>query len=222
MDTINLLIHGFNGFTDDMDYLKDYLEKSGHKTCSAELAGHGGSRLDLHMTSHIDWIKSAETELQKLLKEYKTVNLIGFSMGGLIAAYLATKYKVGKLVFINSPIYFWNFKLIILQILKDLKSGERSKIDYYFKSVNGASTKSGLDFVKLLIFTKDCLKRVNNEALILQCTHDETVRYKSAYYIKRKLGDKAKLKIYKGGHHVVFKKTRRLKDEFCKEIGIFL
>ena len=219
---INLIIHGFGGTTNEIMYLQEYLQKQGLNTQAITLAGHGGTKMDLHNSSHTDWLNSAKTEIAKLEGMYGKINLIGFSMGGLISASLSTLFKIDKIVFINTPIYFWNMKIIVKQVINDLRSGGRDNISYFRNSVFRVSPKSSIDFLRLLAKTKRILKNVQAQSLILQCTDDETVHCKSAKYLKTKLGKNALLRCYEGGCHQVFIKAVDIRDAFCDDIFCFL
>ena len=45
-----------------------------------------------------DWVQRCEAKLSLAIKENPNVILIGFSMGGVIASYLASIYKVQSLI----------------------------------------------------------------------------------------------------------------------------
>ena len=220
-DEINVIIHGFGGSTKEIMYLKEYLDGNGLAIQTITLAGHGGTKKDLHKTSHKNWLESAEAEIAKLSTQYGKINLIGFSMGGLISANIALSQKINKLVFVNTPIYFWNLKLIAKRVFTDLRSGGNENIAYFRKSVGGVSIKSAIEFLRILSKTKKILNTLQTQSLILQCTEDETVHYKSAEYLKSKLKN-TRLKYYEGGHHQIFLKAIDLRDEFCGEILNFL
>ncbi|MCL2576746.1 MAG: alpha/beta fold hydrolase [Defluviitaleaceae bacterium] len=221
-DNVNVIIHGFGGTTNEITYLQEYLDKQGINTHTIVLAGHGGTKRDLHKTSHMDWIKSAETEISKLRDEYSKINLIGFSMGGLISANLSALFKIDKIVFINTPIYLWNLKISAKNIITDLRSGGMEYISFFRDSVSKVSPKSGIDFLRFLRKAKRVIKSVQSKCIILQCTEDETVHYRSAKYLKDKLGEKALLRYYKGGCHNVFLNATDIRDSFCDDIYHFL
>src|SRR5690625_6969791 len=61
------------------------------------LTGHG-EEFSLEGISYDKWLEAAEKEMIKLMEECEILYVIGFSMGGMIAAYLAAKYDVEKLV----------------------------------------------------------------------------------------------------------------------------
>ena len=217
-----MIIYGFGGCNDDIVYLEKYLDGKGMDTHVLTLAGHGGTKLDLHGTSHLDWLESARRETSEIAKSYGSVNLIGFSMGGLLGIHLSSIAGVGKLVLVNMPIYCWNFGVITRSVINDLRTGERENISYYMKNSGKYTAKSIIDFLKLLHMSKRIIEDVNCECFILQCYEDEIVHHKSADYIKDKLGSNAKLQYYEGGFHQVFVKALDIRDAVCEDIYNFL
>jgi len=218
----NILIHGFGGCPKELNFLNDFLRKHGLNSHVITLTGHGGTKKDLHQTSYNDWINSAKAEVAKLAANNNKINLIGFSMGGLICIRLAQMFNVNKLVLINTPIFFWNLPLIAKRVMQDLLSGTRENIKYYFRSSAKISIKSSIDFLKILFTTLPLIKCVRSKTLILQCTEDETVYYRSAFYLKRAIGKRTKLLLFKGGCHLVFVNDIMLREKYSKHIYNFL
>ncbi|MCL2387339.1 MAG: alpha/beta fold hydrolase [Defluviitaleaceae bacterium] len=219
---INVLIHGFAGTVDEILYLKDFLDKKGINTYALKLSGHDGTKKGLHKSSHKDWVKSAEEEVAKLCESYEKVNLIGFSMGGLICIGLSRIFKVNKLVLINAPVYIWNFKIIARRVFGDLFGGGMENISYYWYNIFRVSLKSCVSFLRLLRKSNKTLETGQADTIILQCMDDELVHYKSAQYLKNKLGEKAILRYYEGGRHQIFVVAPELMDIFCDEIFGFI
>jgi len=220
-ENVYLLVHGFNGSPDELEYLNNYLKNKGLDTRTVLLAGHGSNKKALQKSSHTSWIGSVETVLSELAQEYKHITLIGFSMGGLICVNLASQPAIDKIVLINTPIYFWNFKIILSDIAKGIYSRKFEKIAYYKKSVFGVPAKSGIDFLWILAKAKQRLKDIKKPALILQCKNDESVHFKSAKYIKNKIGGFAELRYYNGGSHQVFDSVK-LRDLACEDTYVFI
>ena len=89
-----LMIHGYTGSPYEISPLANHLEdRTNWKIEVPTLPGHG-KNLDLRDVSHESWIETAEKELQQLMQNCDEIYLIGFSMGGMIASYLAAKYEV--------------------------------------------------------------------------------------------------------------------------------
>ena len=100
-----LIIHGYAGGTYDLENLSNYLERR----CSLDvysftLPGH--TKLSLKTTKYTEWIEEAENMVE-LLKSYgyRKIYVVGHSMGGVIATYLATKYKCIKKVVLAAPAF---------------------------------------------------------------------------------------------------------------------
>ena len=217
-----LIVHGFGGSPGEIEYLKKRLQMEGLDTYTASLAGHGGTRKDLTASSYPDWIESVKTAINRLTPEYNSINLIGFSLGGLICVHFASVEEVKKLVFINTPIRIWNFRLIFRDIISEFHGRKFDRIHYYKKSASAISIKSGVDFLTILSKTKKMFKDVSKPSLILQCRGDESAHYKSAGFIKEKLGDYGHLQYYEGGCHQVFTAAFDLRDKVCDDIYKFL
>ena len=220
-NTVYLIIHGFGGNTDEIQYLADYLVSKQLNVHTPLLAGHGSDKKALSRSSYKDWILSIENTLENLDNEYSEIICIGFSMGGLIGFNSLAHPKITRIITINTPIHFWNLKVIISDIFSGIFHKNYDKIKYYKDSLFGSSVKSGIDFLKILYKTKKYVGAVKKPILIIQCKNDESVRYKSAYYIKDKFGDYADLRLYNGGCHQIFKKSPELRDLICKDIYLY-
>jgi carboxylesterase len=96
-----LLIHGFGGSPIDLQPLEERLKKENIAFYSLLLKGHGTSVLDLSKTQALDWILQVHGAFDRLISEYGTVSVVGFSMGGALALELASQYSVEKVVLIN-------------------------------------------------------------------------------------------------------------------------
>ncbi|WP_343032932.1 alpha/beta hydrolase [Virgibacillus doumboii] len=93
-----LIIHGYTGGPYEVEPLAAYLrEQTDWYVEVPTLPGHG-ENLALENVSHKKWLTAAENSLKQLSEKVDKIYLIGFSMGGMIAAYLAAKHKIDKLV----------------------------------------------------------------------------------------------------------------------------
>lgn len=217
-----LVVHGFGGSLSEVEYLVDYLQGRNLDVRTVKLAGHGNTKEELKKSSYSDWIDSVKEAVEKLQKDYRYVHFLGFSMGGLLNVHFAPLLESSRIVFVNTPIYFWNVKIIIGDVINGIRYRQFDKFDYYKSSVTGTSIKSGIDFLILLMKSKKMIKNIKNNCLIAQCLNDESVHYKSAQYIKRKIGDSAKLQLYQGGCHQIFSKSPEIREQVCKDIYQFL
>ena len=111
-----LCIHGFTGAPDEIEPLVHFL--NGHtdwKLVVPTLPGHG-EMLELKGVQYGQWISHAEKELEKLLQTCEKVYVVGFSMGGMIASYLAVHFPVEKLVLLSAAAYYVNPKQLAVDI----------------------------------------------------------------------------------------------------------
>lgn len=199
-----LIIHGFAGNFEEIEPLNKYLSEEGFITMCPILKGHMSTRKDLAGVKYTEWIESAEKSLMEITPHCSRVVLIGFSMGGLIAANLAAKYKVDAVVTLNTPIYHWDIKRICINIINDIKTKDYKNIKYYLKSSISIPFSALINFKVLLGKTKPIFKQIKYPMLIAQGLLDDTVHYKSAEYIYRNIQSDIKyLKYYKDADHLI-------------------
>lgn len=188
-----LLIHGYTGGPYEIEPLAEYLDE--HTDWHIELptlAGHG-TKLQLENTTFKDWITSAEDTLKKLTLKYKKIYVIGFSMGGMIAAYLTAKYNVDKLVLLATAGKYLDFKQIradLHDVIKDSFKGEldNNKLYLHYKNKLGqVPIKANFEFMKLINYTRPYLKEVEAPVLIAHGQLDGMVPYKTAYYLDKEI-----------------------------------
>ncbi len=104
-----LLLHGFTGGPFEVEPLADYLRHAGWECIVPTLPGHGGDLSRLRGVKWGEWLDCAVMEAEKKLTEqYGGFNLVGFSMGGLISAYLANRYPVKRLVLLSTAVVFFS------------------------------------------------------------------------------------------------------------------
>ncbi|GAB3045389.1 alpha/beta hydrolase [Virgibacillus ainsalahensis] len=193
-----LVIHGYTGGPYELDPLVNFLkEKTNWRIEVPTLPGHGKT-LNLEDASYKKWIEKAEGALKQLSKEYDEIYLIGFSMGGMIASYLAAKYKVDNLVLLATSGKFLSFKQMGLDIGTVIADGMKGNLgknklySHYRSKMGNVPFKANLEFLKLVKFTRRYLKKVDSPVLIAQGQQDGMVPYKTAYYLDKEITSKQK------------------------------
>lgn len=199
-----LIIHGFGGGIHEIETLSSYLVQKGYDVACPSLKGHTGNRQDMKKATYEDWIESAEIELIKLFKKTSHVAIIGFSMGGLIAANLAHKYKIKAIVTINTPIYFWDIRRVLMNLLEDAKNKNLNNLTRYLKANNASPPAALRNFLIILRKTKPMFKEIRVPFLIIQAMDDDTVRNKSALYIYNNiLCEQKEIEFFNNGGHLI-------------------
>jgi carboxylesterase len=203
-----LCIHGFTGAPYEVEPLVEYLQEHTDWVFSVPtLPGHGDS-LSLKGVHYEEWIQYAEMELQKLLSDCDEVYVIGFSMGGMIASYLAAEYPVNKLILLSAAAYYFNPRQLITDIklaITDVFNGnikDNELFQRYKRKITETPIAAALQFRRLVSFIKPLLKNVEVPTLIAQGERDGIVPLKSAEYLFRTIGaEQKKLTFIKDSKH---------------------
>lgn len=210
-----LLLHGFAGDLEEVAPLREYLVRQGYTVESPLLPGHGLTKKDLSQTTHGDWISAAEQAYLALSGKCGKIIVIGFSMGGLLAVNL-WNYGFSGMVTVNMPVYYWNPKVIAANLFSDFRQYGRK----YLEASTDKTFSSMVEFQKLLAKTKPMLGNITCKTMVIQALDDDTVHYKSADYILKKVrADKILYRPSRGGH-MIFQSERG--DEVCSRIESFI
>lgn len=221
-----LLVHGFAGGTYDQEGLANYLELNRNfDVYQYTLPGH---RRNLSKVKSAEWIESSEKMIEWLItKGYHKIYLIGHSMGGVIATYLASKYKeVKKLVLAAPAFHYLDVKDKNLNIPESLKMIPKVVKTYGGDEIVSRMLKLNInaigEFMTLIKDYYDFPKDVNCPTLILQGNNDNLVPLSSSKYVYESIKSKKKDIIYIDDlTHDVFKneKTYRIVEKFLKKRG---
>ncbi len=219
-----LVIHGFCGGLWENEYLVNYLQQ--YKKLDVYAYTLPGHQKDfLTNINYQEWIESTEFHLMELTKRYKKIILIGHSMGGVIASFLATKYKIHKLILLAPAFEYLNFQMN-KEDLKNLKILAKEKNNYviYKDFATKLIRYSPLvlnEFRKLVKTYKPCISNVNCETLIIHGDIDELVKIEASTYAYNNINSNKKyLKIIKNVRHRMFYSDK--KDIICDLIYKFI
>ncbi|WP_343834489.1 alpha/beta hydrolase [Bacillus horti] len=200
------MIHGFTGGEFEIAPLSEFLQAQYFKTKTFELKGLTGSRSEMMSSNRFDWIEKAETELKKIIKNGKSVHLIGFSTGAIIATHLSVKYKehVKSLTLLATPIFTFNVKEIVKTFF------QADKVKNYVKKFLHTPYCATREFKKIVQESLNLYKQVEAPTLIIQGDSDHLVQAKSANYLYLTIGAKKKklLLVEKCGHLICLSKNQ--------------
>ena len=103
-DRALLLLHGFSSSPAVFRAMMPQLTMYDAVVCPV-LPGHADSIAAFSTVKANEWIAAAEDVCRALLQEYKAVDVLGFSLGGLLACHLSQRFPVNRL-FLLAPALF--------------------------------------------------------------------------------------------------------------------
>lgn len=222
-----LCIHGFTGSPYEVAPLVDYLqEKTDWHVVAPTLPGHG-EELQLKGVSHQLWIEHAEKELKKLIKTCEEIYIIGFSMGGLIASLLVTKYQIDKLVLLSAAAYYVNPRQLLLDIKNMIRDSFKGNLrsnelfQRYKRKIVDTPLRATVEFRKIVSLARRSLQYIRIPTFIAQGENDGIVPAKSAKYLYNNIGTDKKV-LYmepEAKHHICYANNRNV---LFKKILAFL
>ncbi|MGD7046514.1 alpha/beta hydrolase [Jeotgalibacillus proteolyticus] len=205
-----LLIHGFTGGAYEVNPLARYLREHTDWIISVPVLPGHGRKLNLRETTAVEWITFAEEELKRLWLYCDEVYVIGFSMGGLIASYLAIHYPVSKLVLLSAAAMYVNTKQIAKDMnimLKDLMSkklNENEWFGHYKYKLIHTPVRAMREFRKIAKATVPLLSQVTIPTFIAQGEMDGIVPPRAARFVYDRIGTyEKKLYLSKTSKHLI-------------------
>lgn len=221
-----LIIHGFAGGTYDEEILNHELElKWNYDVFTFTLPGHEG--MTTRNIKYTDWIEKAEYEINYLIDNgYKNIYLVGHSMGGVIAGYLASKYKqVKKLVLVAPAFRHYGYEDGTFSFKNTVVKGNRIIGQYGLKMVANRFLKLPTTYItefrKLVKANQETCKDIHIPTLIIRGTSDEIVPEESVKLIYDQIDNKYKKAVHlEKITHDVFRES--LKVEACNLVLDFL
>lgn len=219
-----LVIHGFGGGVYDEEYLTNRLELiKNYDVYTFTLPGHDG--IKANMTEE-KWIEKTEEMIKFLINnKYKTIYVIGHSMGGVLATRLASKYKeIKKLVLLAAAFRYLEFKEEKLDIIKSitkLPTLAKEYKDEFVSRLQRMPLSSLKEFMNTIRHNEDALKKIYIKTLIIQGTSDNVVPQETADFIYDLIPTKEKeVLMCAGVNHDIFRSNK--KEQITNEIIEFL
>ncbi|HZW68061.1 MAG TPA: alpha/beta fold hydrolase [Pseudogracilibacillus sp.] len=205
-----LIIHGFTGGPYEVEPLHEYLRAHTDWRIEVPLLSGHGETLQLEEVTHEIWLEEAEEAIQDLQETCDEIYVIGFSMGGMIASYLAAHYDVDKLVLLATARKYLSFKYLsyyVADVINDSFKGQlkENEIFTHYKSKLGAVPfKANVEFMKLVNETKRYLQQITSPVFIAQGQKDGIVPYTAAYSLEKEIGSEHKeVVIFEQSNHLI-------------------
>lgn len=208
-----LIIHGFLGGTYDQEELANYLELDNNlDVYRFTLPGHSRN---LSKVKYQEWIDKSEEYVKRLIKNsYSDIYLIGHSMGGVIATYLASKYSQIKKLVLAAPSFNYlgtvednvDLKKTLVSSSNIIKTYGTDEVLSRFLKLNSAMI---FEFMELVKKYYDYPYEITCPILILQGNNDDLANPSSSRYVYDSVKSRKKTLIYLDGvTHDVFKSKK--------------
>lgn len=214
MKTGVLFLHGFSGGPYEVQPFADYIkERTNWVQCTPTFSGHGeAENLAMKGYKAEHWMMEAEIAYRKLAKQVDEVIVVGFSMGGVIAMYLAIRYRVKKLVLLSAAAKYVSPTQLVQDIRlmahdamnKKLQENELfARYKFKFKNVPLSAT---IEFMKVVQKTEPYIQKIQCPTFVVQGLLDGIVPSVTGQFLLDEIQSKHK-KLYvseHGKHHICY------------------
>jgi len=220
-----LLIHGFTSCPLDVRPLTRHLHSCGYTVREVLLPGHGTSCEDMAKYGWRDWLAAVESELTLLRAQCARVWVVGFSMGGLLAAMAASRQPVQGLVCLAAPIWPLPRFIWLAGLLRHFRRyvdmGQPRQFRFPSWRYQRVAVKNIVDLLQLIRAVRRVLPALRVPALVVQGSADRTVEPRSADYIFAHLSaaDKELFVVEGGGHMLLLGDASAL---VCNRVAHFI
>lgn len=224
-----LLLHGFTGKSSNWKYAAEKINKKLNAAVYIpRLPGHGTNINDFLNSSAEQWLRKSVDSYLYLKKDYKEIYIAGLSMGGLIAAILASKFETKKLSLI-APAFFTNNKNIVFtpyikyfvkkidnNFKLDQENLTENEIDFHKNYSLNYYTKALAELYKLIKKGRQAAAKINTESQLILSTNDQQVDTKKIEsFLNKNMGQfLVDQKIYQKSSHVII---NDLEKERCAQ-----
>ena len=135
--------------------------------------------------------------MDQIEKEYDHIYMLGFSMGGVIASYLATIYPIEQLILVAPAFQYLNATKIVEYGVKGLMALRNQK------PINPQSMSSDFVFAfsEIIAQYKESITQVDCPVLFLHGSEDEVIPVSSSKDAYQKVSGKKLLLQVEGGKH---------------------
>lgn len=222
-----LMIHGFVGGCYDFDNFHNDLQLyRKFDVFTYTLPAH--NKIIVRDVKYKEWINESIKQIEFLINNgYKEIYLIGHSMGGVIAAHLASLYPQVKKLVLAAPafryFYFKDGKVDIKSMNETLKNiteifkGEDS--EQVVSRILKTPIPTMLEFTKLVTHCQDCVKYIDCPTLTIHGLDDLVVPTEGTEYVYNNINSKTNILLnVKHLNHECFtsKKGNIVKDNIKK------
>lgn len=189
---IIVTVHGFGrNLSHEFDPFAKYFKKRRYEVVQFDMYDLNDDN-DIH---YKDWIARAEKKMQEVVKKDRPIILLGFSMGGVIASYLASIYKVQMLILCAPAFQYLDLPKITAQGVKMIKKLGRGS------DGNSVSSKRTRAFTEIVSNYKESIYQVDAPVLFIHGTSDEIIPLDSSRDAYKELVGKKRMILLEGAKH---------------------
>ena len=227
-----MLIHGGGGGSaSDMRELGQYIfEKTGCSVYAPLLPGFGTRKEELARMKVEDWLSALKEDFELLKEEMQKIMVIGHSMGGVKALYLAGKFPkdVTAVVSISAPTKIKSFLMKLVPFFKIFIKYWKLNDEKAFKKISNGLWVGYEKFPLAIVSQFKKLMKLNNAQLhqiiapilIIQGKNDEFVSGNSPQVIYDRVSSLDKtIKWFDSDHAILFSKV---KEEMFASVTEFI
>jgi carboxylesterase len=229
MKTGVLFLHGFSGGPYEVQPFINYIkDRTDWAVSIPTFSGHGeAEQLSMKGYKAEHWLMEAEAAYRRLTKQVDEVIVVGFSMGGVIAMYLAIRYKVKKLVLLSAAAKY----VSPLQLFKDIRAmaydlvhhklEENELFTRYKFKLKNVPPSATVEFMKVVQKTKPYIHQITCPTFIVQGLLDGIVPSNTAQLLFDQIASTKKYMHIskKGKHHICYSEDC---DQWFEEVYHFL
>lgn len=182
-----VLVHGFTGSPEEVEPLAAALRSVGYDVVIPVLHGHCGSKEDLKHATASTWIQSVQPIVQEAVKT-RPVHLIGFSMGAMVSAIVASKIRVETITMLSPAVFYVGPKQMFRQIANVIKDSwdkgqtQQAYVKQRIDKIAQTPLQSVKHFRRLIQIGKTALPKVDIPVCIIQGERDEVVEPRGAAF----------------------------------------
>lgn len=218
-------MHGYTGGRFELEPVFQYLKKRyDFEYEFPQYPGHG-TTLNLYEVTGDDWYREAERAYFNLASRTDKIYVIGFSMGGVFASFIAQNYPVDKLVLIAPA--FDHTKLSRLNRLKlspekvndHLKLNLMGKVRPRLKNI---PIRAIQEFIKIVDSKIGDLESIKCETLLIHGKIDLLVPYGTSVEAQKKIPHSQLVLMERTPHMIMFAEDKMLELSILTERFLFL
>ncbi|MFW6208568.1 MAG: alpha/beta hydrolase [Spirochaetota bacterium] len=215
-----LVLHGFTGLADEMDYLAQRLNRAGFTVSVPRLPGHGSNGKDFMQSGWRDWLRCAIDAYLELKTRFETVYVSGLSMGGILTLLLASHFPIERIALAAPAVINLNKMIYLSPILRffmrrsfvghaeESDDPERQLISNEYWSYRFGHQIYGL--LRLQLMARRRLSKLRAASLILVSHSDDAVPVEVADLIEKRSSARSIRRIeFERSSHIIVNDTDR-------------